>query len=591
MFIKPQSLNIFLCHQHRVNDLFSHQINWTNARWIYFSEDYLTAVELRNKFNKLGASEIHYTEALNQIAREIKPQFIDLIGTIGKNQPFKEWIISSIAEKNSASTIYLDVCRSCYVKNYLLKNDFDRILVIICAREGLLEILQELFPDAKCMVPSRIKTCLQYILLYIRSRCYLILKAIKFCMKSKTLSRPQRAGIILHTWLTAQSFDSEGKFNEIYHGGLYKSMLLNNIDVALLVWTIGEEAMVRFAKEIKNKQIKVICFELYINIFDLVILLFKDFLSKCLKFNNVNLCSLNIAPILNEASAIDKAANRYSIYYQEEVLIKKLSAAGWKPERFIYPMENQPWERVLCLAIKRYLPECIIVAYQHAAFSPQYLFYCQSNEEKEYMPQPDIILTTGEIARDYLKSYGYKATIEVGGALRYKYLFEKSEKSGKQTDYKTVLVPLSFNFNLMLELLQRMIEFCKKNDKIKFIIKPHPCMPLPCHTYEKLETFRMIEVRNELIGELLQKTDALLYMDTVVCIEALALGIPVIHIAPEYVIDIDPLEDYPEMKMNISLLDSISENRLSFPQSADTFWSRYFAYPEPELMEKFWTMR
>ena len=220
MFIKHQSLNIFLCHQNRVNEVFLHQIDWTKTRWIYFSEDYLTALEVKDKFSELGASEIHYTEALNHIAREIKPQFIDLIGAIGKSQPFKEWIISSIAEKNSASTIYPDICRALYIKDYLLKNDYDGVLVIICAREGLLKILYELFPDAVYVVSSRIKSYLQYLYLYIGSRYYFILKAIKSRIKSKKIPRPKRASIILHTWLTAQSYDSNGEFNEIYHGDL-----------------------------------------------------------------------------------------------------------------------------------------------------------------------------------------------------------------------------------------------------------------------------------------------------------------------------------------------------------------------------------
>ena len=573
-----------------MNEVFLHQIDWTKTRWIYFSEDYLTALEVKDKFSELGASEIHYTEALNHIAREIKPQFIDLIGAIGKSQPFKEWIISSIAEKNSASTIYPDICRALYIKDYLLKNDYDGVLVIICAREGLLKILYELFPDAVYVVSSRIKSYLQYLYLYIGSRYYFILKAIKSRIKSKKIPRPKRASIILHTWLTAQSYDSNGEFNEIYHGDLYKVMVSNNIDVALLIWVISEYAMANLAEEINNKQSKVICFESYINIFDVVILLVKGFVSKCLKFNNVKLNGLDISPILNEAAAIDKAHNRYSIYYQENVLIKKLFTAGWNIERFIYPMENQPWERVLCFSIKKYFPNCIITAYQHATLSPQYLFYCQSTEEKEYMPQPDIILTTGEIARNYLKSYGYKAIIEVGGALRYKYLFEESKKSGKHINHKTVLVPLSFNFNLTLELLQKITKYCERNENIKFIVKPHPCMPLPEYVYKKLRELRMIEVRNELIRELLLETDVVLYMDTVVCIEAIASGIPVIHVVPEYMIDIDPLEDYPEMKMNISLLNSISENNLSLPKSADIFLNKYFTYPKHEIMKKFWAI-
>ena len=91
--------------------------------------------------------------------------------------------------------------------------------------------------------------------------------------------------------------------------------------------------MANLAEEINNKQSKVICFESYINIFDVVILLVKGFVSKCLKFNNVKLNGLDISPILNEAAAIDKAHNRYSIYYQENVLIKKLFTAGWNIER------------------------------------------------------------------------------------------------------------------------------------------------------------------------------------------------------------------------------------------------------------------
>jgi hypothetical protein len=53
------------------------------------------------------------------------------------------------------------------------------------------------------------------------------------------------------------------------------------------------------------------------------------------------------------------------------------------------------------------------------------------------------------------------------------------------------------------------------------------------------------------LTQLLEKSHFLIYTSSTACIEGLAMGVPVIHVESDFIIDIDPLDFSPEARESV----------------------------------------
>ncbi|MCH8104879.1 MAG: TonB-dependent receptor plug domain-containing protein, partial [Proteobacteria bacterium] len=215
-------------------------------------------------------------------------------------------------------------------------------------------------------------------------------------------------------------------------------------------------------------------------------------------------------------------------------------------DRIIYKYENQPWERALCWGAKRYLPKAKLVGYQHARAPRLYLNYYLVPGEEAVAPLPDRVVTIGEHTARLLSSGGYgPGRIRVGGALHITGLDDR-QPSGDESlvpaNVGPVLVACSYGLEEASELADLAARLFDEDDGVSVVIKCHPAMPFrSCQQLMRGPLPKHVQVSEEPITDLIPKCSIMVYTGSMVCVQALAAGLPVIHLRPEFDLDIDPL--------------------------------------------------
>ena len=99
-------------------------------------------------------------------------------------------------------------------------------------------------------------------------------------------------------------------------------------------------------------------------------------------------------------------------------------------DTFTTTYENNPWEKVCLLTLKKYSPHTHIIGYQHAALSRASINMFMSDDEKEKIPLPDRIITIGDATKSILEKLGNHNPnkMRVGCGLRFSHIFNTEQK-------------------------------------------------------------------------------------------------------------------------------------------------------------------
>lgn len=148
--------------------------------------------------------------------------------------------------------------------------------------------------------------------------------------------------------------------------------------------------------------------------------------------------------------------------------------------------------------------------------------------------------------RELLINSGFKdIEIVLAGNIRYNEKVVKLKELQKNSkEKKIILLPLTAGIMDSLELIYKINAAFKDNNTIQIILKPHPVLPLS-KLQKNLPPFPShITFEIKKIEDLLDIADLVIYTETAVSIQALAQGIPVLHIQSDVRIDMNPLEGY-----------------------------------------------
>ncbi len=214
----------------------------------------------------------------------------------------------------------------------------------------------------------------------------------------------------------------------------------------------------------------------------------------------------------------------------------------------IYIFENQPWEKMLCMAARK--NNIRLVGYQHSAISRFYLSQFIGKRERFFVPLPDKLITAGEHSANLYREGGMpEDKIFISGAWRYLHLIDNSASpSFRDEDFKQkpliliALCPDIFVSKSMLENIYKSITKKGLDKKVDFWIKPHPG-----NTINELKKVSKLisryPVTNESFKALLKKMDIVISSASVSGLEVFLYGKKVILYIPENMLAADPLLD------------------------------------------------
>jgi len=505
-------------------------------------------------------------DLLQKVAHKEKQPFLDFIAELGLHQKNRRhWWASNIAYRSPlASDLFLLWCYAAVFDKVCSqkKADGEKSFLVFVEERWLYRHLWQRYKEngssfsflsRKSVMPELLKSIVKGIAI----RGYSLIRVGRQIWHTKdTFSKDKapnlandKENIYIYSWVRDRFFKKNGRFESPYFGRLPQFMSSNGLTVVYI-------APLFLSPSLKSKclnygEFKFIFLDQYLTIWSVVRSFFSFF-----SISSFSLSSLRILLLREIANEFSSFPNNILEYYAFKGCLKEIKQ---KKITIIYPFENQPWEKMLCLAAKELDKNIRLIGYQHATVPLLMLNYFLGTGESSNMPLPHLIVTNGEYTLNLLKNAGYGETEFInGGALRYEHLHKVGgdlTKRGKEP--KTILVALPYSASLAQEMLLVIFNAFKdlEEEKVRFMIKFHPEVPLESLKIQLPAWPAHFERTDKSVPEILKEVDVVIYSSGTIGLEALLGRVPVIRYCSEHIIDLDPLDGVGE-----EVVRSCSEN-------------------------------
>ncbi len=360
---------------------------------------------------------------------------------------------------------------------------------------------------------------------------------------------PEGKGLVLiHTWIDQRSFDDNGEYHESYFGNLAQHLRNKRENVIIVPYILHTVSYRQTLKRMVQSNENFLVSESFWRISDIFRILVRTIANFPSKRAYPNFEGIDISEII-----YDDIRREWTGIRTAMSLINYRDAKHWQCTRipidaFIYTYENHVWEKAYCLAFREFYPSAKLIGYQHATVSKMLLNYFFSKDELPVLPFPDKVITNGKHIEELFKESGYDLEkVVCGGAIRYAVMMNK----GKATSVKkgisspVILVTPSIDKNESIELIRKVLAAFGEKNRYKIILKLHPVVPYSSIARALGSLPENFIVSDKPVSELLKESQVLLYTSSATSIEALSLGVPVLHIESDFIIDRDNLSDFP----------------------------------------------
>jgi len=549
-------------------------------------------------------------------------EYIDLIGELSIDNNTKEWWSSELASKNRFSSQLPELLFN-YLKcvHVIKKESFD-IILILYTDPILLNPLRKLskkvglrtFSIGSYLFPFNFSyfIYLTQPIINVKTKIITSIRSIKsvfhqYLVLSKRMLYVRRnynqqqidklndeKYFLVKTFISKVSFDKNGKFLDVFFGQL-PSYLQARKKVVTLVHMVGDYK--HLIKKINKLEDNVLIpYEYFLSfrdiVWSLIKILFWRFRIRSAFFQGHDVSEIIKLELKRSGIALDQ----YVYYYCIKNLLKRISI-----DRCFLTYENIAWENIFILAFRDFSPETRIIGSQHAVIPLSAAGMFISKSDCRIKPFPDRLLTTGEAPKNILLKYGCYAEdmIVASCALRFDYLSGiKGRKRNRNGNILLALEGIHDVHNMVNYTLRELSD----NEKLNLIIRTHPLLP-----WEKLKSRISCDINelthvsiseNRNILDDLADADVCIYWGSTVALEALSMGVPVIHFKMDTIMNYDPLFELEDLKWVVRKGDSLEKvimqiNGLSDVEyqyqagQAQQYIGRYFHPVTEENLKKF----
>jgi len=381
-------------------------------------------------------------------------------------------------------------------------------------------------------------------------------------------------------YATQANLSNAEPFHESYFGSLSSQLEDAGCSVAVSPMLLKTVPYTWGLGKVREAPLPVLEPHRYLSLLDLVVAAGNSIKRLRLPHNLPKFCGLKIDTLLDEALRGFRVSNWSADVLLVAALVRNWADAGLSFSRIIYVYENQPWERALCWAVRRYMPDTVLVGYQHAR-APRFLlnFYLANGGESA-APLPDRVVTVGQHTASLLTTDGYEPVqVRVGGALQIQQSHEEvpARNSPSTTHGKpTVLVAPSVGAEESAELIDLAVTLFGTDEGVNVVLKCHPLMPFH-HTGGPVpaDLPEHVKVSERPIEDLIRESTVMVYSGSTVCIQAMALGVPLIHVRPQFDLDLDPLETAPDARPEVTGLDELRQKVRWMLQNREEYISQH----------------
>lgn len=536
------------------------RMNGKKFRWVYFGEDVSKAVSIDGIIRDKG-HRFEIAGLLQEAARSLRQPYIDYIGKLSRKKNSLCWWASSLSEKspfNSKTFLH-----ACYIRicTEILKKYPEESFVFFVEKGAVRRALLKNIPagnlehiaDVGGSIREALKDLKELILhkgWFSLSSIYRIAVA-KYAYRMQRRVGSQRSPVLIHTWADKRSFDERGAYRDSYFGKLPEHLKRDSKNVVIVPHILSTVPYWEIVDKMAKSDWVFLIPHAFLSILDVGKVFFSALINKPKKTSYPKFENIEISELIYEDMKNDWIGARVAFDMLLYHFVRRLKEKHISIDTVIYPYENQIWEKVLCAAMREFYPSPYLIGYQHSAISMMYLHYFFSKYEPSIVPLPDRIVTNGKYTKDAFIKSGYpKERVVQGGAVRYTYLLEsKKRERPRKKNKPAILVTPSISEFEAKELIWKVFKAFGQRGEYKILIKCHPDMPfdkISRHLNIKLPEHFTVSDRP--VAELLRGSDVLLYTCSTTCVEAIAAGIPVVHVESDLSIDLDQLDFNPRIR-------------------------------------------
>lgn len=531
----------------------------------YFSFEDLSK-ETLGQLNRKGLQEISPLPYLELDRETVLKAYVDLIGRFNAKMNSRLWWATDLSSKNRFNSRLPEILYRFLLCVQILKKDTQHPFLIIGLPWQAMKTISRVLAGHGVSFEfigyeplrksagwrSGLKRTFSlnfhvWRLLY--RHVYIRMKGIKIPDLPK-----DKQYYVIKSFVYDHSFTKEGGYKDAFFGPL-PDFLKASQDVVFFVNILGDFR--RCVKKIKGSKEKIIPLEACSSLFDVLwaygeACFYSPRLTGDLKFLNHE-----VGDIIRNELTDSRRIQLYQLLHfsQTKRLLKKLSASV-----FLTTYENNPWEKMCFMAIRKFSPRTEIIGYQHTVNPPASVNMFISHHEEAVIPKPNVALTTGEIPQEIIVKYTEDVTlpVEPACALRFEQLMNL--KQVPRTRHFKILVALEGIFDVY-KMVNYVLDQCKGQTEIRLIIRTHPVLPVKAIAHKlkyRLKDLPFVEIsRGKTLIEDIERTDMTTYWGSTVSLETLWMGKPVIHYDMETLFSYDPLFNCTYLKWTVNRRETL----------------------------------
>jgi hypothetical protein len=456
---------------------------------------------------------------------------------IDNNNTYIDLLVCNPTSRNTHnSNLYMDYCKVQLVKEIIIgKKVINEIIVDSKALKNVLIQLPGLSNTKFIIEKGTIRTIVQNYLINIAlpftaflTRVFqLVLFKMFFSAKLKNSNSP----ITLIDTFALPGYYSKDR----YYNGLWES--LNNEEkkdiyfIPTIVMTKWNKIYSAYNDLLKAER-QFLFKESFLKYSDLLFAVTHHLRVQFIKINGLEFNGIDYLPLVKEDlrhRAGYGLAIGGLINYR---FVKRLKEKKININRVIDWWESQALDKGLHKGLNDYYPDVPVVGYLGYVPRNMDLQLYPTEYEQENGVVPKEIAAIGKGFINGLKVFNPNQKVGYAPAFRFQHLWNGGPCAPAKDNY-TILIALPFTFNDSIYLIEQMIlcsnEICIES--MRFMIKPHPIL-----SKEKIKsifgkrwprTFEFTQVDTQIA---LRKVDIVVSGMSSICLEAMALGVPVIAV-------------------------------------------------------------
>ena len=561
--------------------------------------------EIKHKIMEKGFVRFENTSRDDAFKSKFMREYLDLIGRMGKENDKLEWWATDIASKNRFTSFLPHLLQQFMTVIEAMENEkYDELVILSPAYSIILSLKKAIEGKGmlyKCM-DYTLKKYLQSISGFFHALGDIVFNGMRTYLRSLyarikiNVPVKNESYNIIKTFIYDSSFSSNGEYNDAFFGRLPEH-LKEKGDLLIFACILG--GYIRNIRRINAcQEYKMVPVEAFLSFFDILTAVFRRLFLNIKVPQDISFFGYKADSIVR--SELKRTFNGVQFYHYLHYWSTRRLLGRIKVSSFYMTYESNPWEKMCIQAIREVSPASRIIGYQHTIVSQASANMFINRYEKDIIPSPDRILTVGDVPKDIIRKYGdyNEDTIQSSCGLRFGYLFDAEVQRRKKG--RNILIALEG-----IKEVYKLVSYIFKqlgNTDYTVMIRTHPVLGWEYFKKEHgldIDSYSNFSVSTgRSLKEDFDWADMVVYWGSTVAVEALNMGLPVIHFEMDSILSYDPLfecdylkwsvEDKDTLKDTIDGIYRLSDNEYDLEQEkAREYLRRYFLPVNEERMERF----